>query len=170
MLHADAENCRKCQLETTYDKHWTAWQPAKDKDIKQCKAAAWGACRPSKLTKICKSSLPGRFKLRLFAATMESVLLYGCEAWKVKTQSRKTLPAISKLYHADSISDFKKGFSPPPKKNSHISQFSRILIQHVKCILMNTNKPSIGPVVVDSGCAILKTISSNLTQAHENDS
>ena len=49
------------------------------RDIKQRKAAAWRAC--SKLSKIWKSSLPRRFKLRLLAATMESVLLYRCEAW-----------------------------------------------------------------------------------------
>ena len=49
------------------------------KDIRQREAAAWRSC--SKLSKIWKSSLPRKFKLRLFSATVESVLLYGCEAW-----------------------------------------------------------------------------------------
>ena len=31
LLHADAEKCPECQLETTYDKFWTVWQSAKDK-------------------------------------------------------------------------------------------------------------------------------------------
>ena len=59
------------------------------KDIKQRKAAAWRAC--GKLTKIWKSSLPRRLKLRLFAATVESVLLYGCESWTVTPKMEKEL-------------------------------------------------------------------------------
>ena len=58
-------------------------------DIKQRKAAAWRAC--SKLSKIWKSSLPRRFKLRLFAVTVESVLLYGCEGWTTTTKIEKEL-------------------------------------------------------------------------------
>ena len=45
------------------------------------KAAAWRAC--SKLNKIWKSSLLKSFKLLLFNATVEFVLLYGCEAWTI---------------------------------------------------------------------------------------
>ena len=63
--------------------HSTEW------DVKQRKAAAWRAC--SKLTKIWRSSLPRALKLRLFAATVESVLLYGCEAWTVTTKLAKEL-------------------------------------------------------------------------------
>ena len=47
-----------------------------EKDVKVPKAAVWRAC--SKLNKIWKSTLPRGFKQRLFAATVESVLLYGC--------------------------------------------------------------------------------------------
>ena len=68
-------------------KYLGAWMESTAKDIKQRKAAAWRAC--SKLVKIWKSSLPRRFKLRLFAATVESVLLYGCEAWTTTPKNRK---------------------------------------------------------------------------------
>ena len=74
------------KLEEVKDfKYLGAWMESSAKDIKQRKAAAWRAC--SKLTKIWKSSLPRRLKLRLFAATVESVLLYGCEAWTVYAQN-----------------------------------------------------------------------------------
>ena len=44
-----------------------------------------------KLTKIWKSSLSRRLKLRLFAAPVESVLLYGCESWTVTPKMEKEL-------------------------------------------------------------------------------
>ena len=59
------------------------------KFVKVHKAAAWRAC--SKLSKIWKSTLPRGFKQRLFAATVESVLLYGCEAWTVTPKLSKDL-------------------------------------------------------------------------------
>ncbi|CAH1244381.1 Hypp7291 [Branchiostoma lanceolatum] len=51
------------------------------KDINSRKAAAWRAC--NKLEKIWKSDLPRKLKIRLFLSTVESVLLYSCEAWMV---------------------------------------------------------------------------------------
>ena len=60
-----------------------------EKDVKARKAAAWRAC--SKLGRSWKSSLPRQFKQRLFVATVESVLLYGCEAWTVTTKLAKEL-------------------------------------------------------------------------------
>lgn len=48
-------------------------------DIKRRIALAWSAS--NKLHKIWKSNLSRSFKLRLFCATVESVLLYGCETW-----------------------------------------------------------------------------------------
>ena len=54
------------KLEEVKDfKYIGAWVESSAKDINQRKAAAWRAC--SKLTKIWKSSLPRKFKLRLFA-------------------------------------------------------------------------------------------------------
>ena len=62
-------------------KYLGALMESSEKDVKVRKAAAWRAC--GKLDKIWKSTLPRGFKKRLFAATVESVLLYCCEAWTV---------------------------------------------------------------------------------------
>jgi len=70
-------------------KYLGAWMESTEKDIKQRKAAAWRAC--SKLQNIWKSCLPRSFKLRIFSATVESVLLYGCEAWTVTPKLAKVL-------------------------------------------------------------------------------
>ncbi len=48
-------------------------------DIKSRKASAWKAC--NKLTKIWKSPLSQAFKICLFQAVVESVLMYGSETW-----------------------------------------------------------------------------------------
>ena len=63
--------------------------PSTEKDIKMHKGAAWRAC--SKLTKIWKSTLPKQLKHRIFASTVESVLLYGCEAWTMTNKVERDL-------------------------------------------------------------------------------
>ena len=45
-------------------------------DIKRRIALAWSAA--NKLTKIWKSNMSKQFKINIFRATVESVLLYGC--------------------------------------------------------------------------------------------
>ena len=60
-----------------------------DKDIKTRKAAAWRAC--NSLDRIWNSGLSRPFKLRVFAATVESVLVYGCEAWTLTSRVSKSL-------------------------------------------------------------------------------
>ena len=45
----------------------------------------------SKLSKIWKSKLPRRIKVRLFIATVESVLLYGSETWTLTKSLEKRL-------------------------------------------------------------------------------
>ncbi|XP_030839582.1 uncharacterized protein LOC115923289 [Strongylocentrotus purpuratus] len=78
------------QLENVPDfKYLGALMVSTEKDVKARKSAAWRAC--SKLGRIWKSSLPRQFKQRLFVATVESVLLYGCEAWAVTTKLAKEL-------------------------------------------------------------------------------
>ena len=52
-------------------------------------SSVWKAC--GKLSKIWKSSLSKRLKYRVFAATVESVLLYGCEAWTLTPKLAKNL-------------------------------------------------------------------------------
>ena len=68
-----------------------------EKDIKVRKAAAWRAC--GKLHKIWNSTLPTKFKHRLFAATVESVLLYGCEAWTITSKLSKDLDGCYTRLH-----------------------------------------------------------------------
>ena len=74
-LHYDGDNGNGNLLKKDF-KYLGAWMESSAKDIKQRKAAAWRAC--SKLNKISfwQSSLARKIKLRLFAATVESVLLY----------------------------------------------------------------------------------------------
>ena len=70
-------------------KYLGAWMHSTERDVKQRKAAAWRAS--SKLTKIWKSTLSRPLKLRLFAATAESVFLYGCEAWTITPKLAKEI-------------------------------------------------------------------------------
>ena len=60
-----------------------------DKDFKVRKALAWSACH--KLRKIWSSTLSKRIKIRLFIATVESVLLYGAETWTITKTMKKQL-------------------------------------------------------------------------------
>ena len=60
-----------------------------DKDFKVRKALAWSACH--KLRKIWTSTLSKRIKIRLFIATVESVLLYGAETWTITQTMKKQL-------------------------------------------------------------------------------
>lgn len=78
------------ELEEVKDfKYLGAWMESTEKDVKVRKAAAWKAL--NKLAKIWKSTLPKPLKLRVFNATVESVLLYGCEAWTVSPKLAKEL-------------------------------------------------------------------------------
>ena len=67
-------------------KYLEAWIKNTDKDFKVRKALAWSACH--KLRKIWKSKLSKRIAIRLFIATVESVLLYCAETWII-TQTMK---------------------------------------------------------------------------------
>lgn len=70
-------------------KYLGSWMGSTEKDIKTRKAAAWRAC--NSLNSIWNSKLSRAFKLRVFSATVESVLTYGCEAWTVTPKIAKTL-------------------------------------------------------------------------------
>ena len=52
-----------------------------NKDFYVRKALAWTACH--KLKKVWKSSMNRKLKIRLFLATVESVLLYGSQTWTI---------------------------------------------------------------------------------------
>ena len=89
-VSADIHTSDGTSLEEVTDfKYLGALMESSAKDIKVRKAAAWRAC--GKLQKIWKSTLPRKFKYRLFAATVESVLLYGCEAWTITPKLSKDL-------------------------------------------------------------------------------
>jgi hypothetical protein len=77
-------------LEVVEDfKYLGAWMQSSEKDIKTRKAQAWQAC--NKLNKIWKSNLSRVLKIKLFLATVESVLLYGCETWTMTTSTQRSL-------------------------------------------------------------------------------
>ena len=50
-----------------------------EKDIAVRKALSWKALNG--MSKIWKSEMSRNLKIRFFIATIESILLYGCEAW-----------------------------------------------------------------------------------------
>lgn len=58
-------------------------------DIKVRKAKAWAACH--KLKKIWNSNLRKGLKIRLFTATVESVLFYGSETWTITKRLEKMI-------------------------------------------------------------------------------
>ena len=60
-----------------------------EKNIKTRKAQAWSACH--KLTKIWTSNLPNAKKISVFRATVESVLLYGSDAWTLTNRLEKSI-------------------------------------------------------------------------------
>ena len=78
-----------CLEEVKDFKYLGSWVQSTEQDIKVRKAMAWKAC--SKLTKIWKSTLSRNLKIKLFHATVESVLLYGCDTWTITTKIRKAL-------------------------------------------------------------------------------
>ena len=79
-----------CLKEEKDFKNLGSWVQSTEQDIKVRKAMAWKAC--NKLTKILwKSILSRNLKIKLFHATVESVLLYGCETWTITTKIRKAL-------------------------------------------------------------------------------
>jgi len=70
-------------------KYLGSWMESTEADIKRRKALAWGAM--NNMTSIWKSHMSRQVKLRLFMATVESILLYGCEAWTLTKALEKSL-------------------------------------------------------------------------------
>ena len=66
-----------------------AWINGSEHDIVVRKAKAWAACH--KMKKIWNSNLCRNLKIRLFQATVESVLLYGSEVWSLTATMEKRL-------------------------------------------------------------------------------
>ena len=70
-------------------KYLGSWMESTEKDFEIRKALAWSSCH--KLKKIWNSTLSRRIKVKLFIATVESVLLYGCAAWTVTKTLEKRI-------------------------------------------------------------------------------
>ena len=70
-----------------------AWVASTEHDFIVRKAKAWAACH--KMKNIWKSSLRRDLKVRLFQATVESILLYGSETW---TMTKALLKKIDGCY------------------------------------------------------------------------
>ena len=70
-------------------KYLGSWIRSSEKEVNVRKAKAWAACH--KLKRIWKTDMCEKLKARLFVATVETVLLYGCESWTLSKQLEKNL-------------------------------------------------------------------------------
>ena len=70
-------------------KYLGSWVNSTEQDIKIRKALAWRALNGMK--SVWNSNLSRSIKVSFFQATVESVLLYGCESWTLKETLRKSL-------------------------------------------------------------------------------
>ena len=66
-----------------------AWIATTERDQRVRKAKAWAACHKQK--KMWKSDLRRGLKIRLFVATVESILLYGSETWTLTESLKKRI-------------------------------------------------------------------------------
>ncbi|XP_072041355.1 uncharacterized protein [Amphiura filiformis] len=71
----DVRTADGTSLEVVKDFNLGAWVKSSEQDIKTRNALAWRECY--KLTKIWKSHLPRQIKVKLFQATVESILKHG---------------------------------------------------------------------------------------------
>ena len=69
-----------------------AWIASTQKDIRVRRARAWSALHS--MNKVWKSEMSDNLKRRLFVTTVESVLLYGCEAWSLTVKDEKALDGV----------------------------------------------------------------------------
>ena len=70
-------------------KYLGSWVGSSEKDIRVRKAQAWKALNG--MSAIWKSNMNNSLKIRLFVATIESILLYGCESWSLTKMQEKSL-------------------------------------------------------------------------------
>ena len=69
-----------------------AWIASTQKDIRIRRARAWSALH--NMNRVWKSEMSENLKRRLFVTTVESVLLYGCEAWALTVKDEKALDGV----------------------------------------------------------------------------
>ena len=78
------------QLEQKDDfKYLGSWADSSEKDIDIRKALAWKAIND--MSKVWKSNMNTELKKKFFVATVESILLYGCEAWTLTKSMENAL-------------------------------------------------------------------------------
>ena len=70
-------------------KYLGSWVDDSEKDISVRKALAWKALNG--MSKIWSSSMKQELKKRFFLATVESILLYGCESWSMTAAMERSL-------------------------------------------------------------------------------
>ena len=70
-------------------KYLGSWVDTTYEDMRIRKGAAWSAM--NKMDVVWKSNFSRETKIRLFRATIESVLLYGCETWTLKKTLEKAI-------------------------------------------------------------------------------
>ena len=88
--HLHLKTTSGAELRSVEDfKYLGSWVESTEKDLKIRKALAWQAL--NKMRSIWKSKLSRDTKVRLLRATVESVLLYGCEAWTMTPTLEKSL-------------------------------------------------------------------------------
>ena len=69
-----------------------AWIASTQKDIMIRRAFAWSALHS--MNKVWKSDMNDNLKRLLFVTTVESVLLYGCDAWSLTATDEKALDGV----------------------------------------------------------------------------
>ena len=78
------------ELEWVKDfKYLGSWVEQTEKDIAVRKALAWQAL--NSMSRIWASAMSRDLKIRFFTATVESILLYGCEAWALTEAMERSL-------------------------------------------------------------------------------
>ena len=70
-------------------KYLGSWVDESQKDIRVRKGLAWKALND--MDRIWKSSMNPALKKRFFVATVESILIYGCESWAMNDAMEKSL-------------------------------------------------------------------------------
>ena len=70
-------------------KYLGALVDSSEKDVKMRKSQAWRTCH--QIRNVWNSKLSRTFKIRLMIATVESILLYGCETWTLTNPLLKNL-------------------------------------------------------------------------------
>ena len=70
-------------------KYLGSWMRSSEQDIKVRKALTWDACH--KLNRVWSSPLKRNIKVRLFLATIESVILYGSNTWTLTKKLEQQL-------------------------------------------------------------------------------